>query len=91
MLSMGIALMRQPRVLLVDEPSAGLSPALTTQVLTQLRALRDEWGATILLVEQNVNAGLTIADRVLVVRLGEITETYDAAALRSGETTLQLL
>ena len=91
MLSMGIALMLEPRVLLVDEPSAGLAPSLTTQVLDQLQTLRDNWNTTILLVEQNVNAGIRIADRVLVVRLGTISQTYDASTLRSGKETLQLL
>ena len=91
MLSLGIALMLEPRVLLVDEPSAGLAPGLTGQVLEQLQVLRKEWDTTVLLVEQNVNAGLKVADRVLVVRLGTISQSYDAEPLRSGDKTLQLL
>lgn len=91
MLSLGIALMLEPRVLLVDEPSAGLAPGLTDQVLAQLKVLREKWNTTVLLVEQNVNAGLKVADRVLVVRLGTISQTYDAMPLRDGRQTLQLL
>ena len=82
MLSIGMALMTEPRVLLIDEPSAGLAPKLVDGVMEQLRSLNHQWGTTIVLVEQNVRAGLSIANSVLVVRLGAIAGTFDAAALR---------
>jgi len=82
MLSIGIALMTHPRLLLIDEPSAGLAPKLVEGVMDQLRDLNQRWGTTILLVEQNVRAGLGIADSVLVVRLGTIAGHYNAADLR---------
>jgi branched-chain amino acid transport system ATP-binding protein len=66
------ALMAQPKVLLVDEPSAGLSPVLVQQVF---RALRDihAAGTTILLVEQNVPLSLKLAQRAYVIELGRVT------------------
>jgi branched-chain amino acid transport system ATP-binding protein len=66
------ALMARPKVLLVDEPSAGLSPVLVQQVF---RALRDihAAGTTILLVEQNVPLSLRLAQRAYVIELGRVT------------------
>jgi branched-chain amino acid transport system ATP-binding protein len=90
MLSIGISLMTEPRLLLIDEPSAGLAPALVDQVMAQIAALRSDTGATILLVEQNVRAGLSIADTVLVVRLGQIAGRYAAAELREREAVWDL-
>jgi branched-chain amino acid transport system ATP-binding protein len=91
MLSIGIALMTQPRVLLIDEPSAGLAPSLVDDVMAQLAVLNREWNSTILLVEQNVRAGLTIATSVLGVRLGTISGRYNAADIRDRDEILTLL
>lgn len=71
MLAIGRALMGEPSLLLVDEPSLGLAPNLTQQVFDALRRLRDE-GLTILLVEQNVPATLEMVDRAYVLEQGEI-------------------
>jgi branched-chain amino acid transport system ATP-binding protein len=70
--AIGRALMARPRLLLVDEPSAGLSPVLVQQVF---RALRDihAAGTTILLVEQNVPLSLRLAQRAYVIELGRVT------------------
>ncbi len=66
MLAVARALIARPRVLVLDEPSAGLSPKLVGEVLAQLRRVRDG-GVTVLLVEQNVKAALALADRAAVL------------------------
>ena len=66
MLAVARALIARPRVLMLDEPSAGLSPKLVAEVLAQLRTVRDA-GVTVLLVEQNVKAALAVADRAAVL------------------------
>ena len=90
MLSIGIALMTEPRLLLVDEPSAGLAPSLVDGVMAQLQRLNRDWNSTILLVEQNVRAGLQIATSVLVVRLGVIAARYSAADVRARDDLWKL-
>lgn len=72
MLSVSRALLLRPRLLLLDEPSEGLSPLLVKEVISTLADIRKKLGTTILIVEQNVRAALSIADRVYVMRLGEI-------------------
>ncbi len=80
MLAIGRALMSGPRLLLLDEPSMGLAPVLVDQILGTVVALRKE-GVTILLVEQNVSAALTIADRGYVIETGRIVLDGAAQAL----------
>lgn len=70
--AIGRALMALPRLLLVDEPSAGLAPVLVQQVFRALREIHDA-GTTILLVEQNVPLSLRLAQRAYVLELGRIT------------------
>ena len=72
MLAIGRALMSSPRMLLLDEPSLGLAPTLVRDILKLLGKLRDE-GLTILLIEQDANAALKIADRGYVMERGRIT------------------
>ena len=83
MLAMGRALMSDPRLLLLDEPSMGLAPVLVDQILDTVAALRKD-GMTILLVEQNVNAALAIADRAYVLETGRIVLAGESANL-SGD------
>ena len=71
MLAIGRALMGKPKLLLLDEPSLGLSPTLVDQILEAIASLRAD-GVTILLVEQNANAALEIADRGYVLESGKI-------------------
>jgi branched-chain amino acid transport system ATP-binding protein len=71
MLAIGRALMSSPRVLLLDEPSIGLAPALVREVLQLLPRLREE-GLTIVLVEQDAVAALRIADRGYVLERGSV-------------------
>jgi branched-chain amino acid transport system ATP-binding protein len=82
MLAIGRALMAKPRLLLLDEPSMGLAPNLADQVLSAIRSLKDE-NLTILLVEQNAFAALSIADRAYVMETGKITLSGTAAEIRS--------
>ncbi len=74
------ALLLRPRVLLIDEPSIGLSPIIAKQVFALLRALADD-GVTILMVEQNVRSALTVADRVLLLEAGRTMLDSTAADL----------
>jgi branched-chain amino acid transport system ATP-binding protein len=72
MVSIGRALLNRPRCLLMDEPSIGLAPKLFQDLLRPIRALQQQLGLSILLVEQNVKAALKISDRVVVMKTGEI-------------------
>jgi branched-chain amino acid transport system ATP-binding protein len=74
------ALLLRPRVLLIDEPSIGLSPKLVQQVMTLLRALADA-GTTVLMVEQNVRTALKYADRALVLEMGRLALDRPASTL----------
>jgi branched-chain amino acid transport system ATP-binding protein len=80
MLAVGRALMSEPRVLMLDEPSLGLAPIMVAEIFKALVSLRDE-GLTILLVEQNARAALEIADRGYVIETGRIVADDDAQAL----------
>ncbi|BAS26616.1 ABC transporter ATP-binding protein [Limnochorda pilosa] len=72
MLAIGRALMSRPRLLMLDEPSLGLAPILVREVFRIVQEIRDQ-GVTVLLVEQNVNQALTVADRAYVLENGRIT------------------
>lgn len=72
MLAMGRALMAKPSILLLDEPSMGLSPLLVSEIFHIIREINDK-GTTILLVEQNAKRALAIADRAYVLETGSIT------------------
>ena len=72
MLAIGRALMARPKLLLLDEPSMGLAPLLARQILDAVVRLKEE-GVTILLVEQNASAALSVADRGYVLETGRIT------------------
>ena len=72
MLAMGRALMARPSILLLDEPSMGLSPLLVSEIFRIIREINDK-GTTVLLVEQNAKRALAIADRAYVLETGQIT------------------
>ena len=74
MLAMGRALMSHPKLLMLDEPSMGLAPILVEQIFEIIRNLHKA-GTTILLVEQNAQAALSIADRGYVLETGKIVTT----------------
>jgi ABC-type branched-subunit amino acid transport system ATPase component len=72
-LEIGRSLMLKPRLVLMDEPSVGLSPILVREVFQQLRELRDAAGLTFLMIEQNARSGLELSDRGYVVERGRVT------------------
>ena len=82
MLAVGRALMSSPRLLMLDEPSLGLAPLIVREILSIVRALRDE-GVSILLVEQNARAALESSDHGYVLETGEIALTGESQALAS--------
>ncbi|MCM8799076.1 MAG: ABC transporter ATP-binding protein [Candidatus Omnitrophica bacterium] len=71
-LALGIVLMRRPKLLLLDEPSAGLSPLLIKESVKKIREINEKLGVTILLVEQNVKEALKIVHRVYLLKNGKI-------------------
>ncbi|ACX85970.1 high-affinity branched-chain amino acid ABC transporter ATP-binding protein LivF [Pectobacterium parmentieri] len=84
MLAIGRALMSQPRLLLLDEPSLGLAPIIILQIFDTIQQLREE-GMTIFLVEQNANQALKLADRGYVLENGHIVLEDTGAALLANE------
>ncbi len=80
MLAMGRALMSNPRIILMDEPSMGLSPLLVSEIFDIIRVI-SESGTTVLLVEQNAKKALAIADRAYVLETGSITLSGKASDL----------
>jgi len=80
MLAIGRALMAEPRLLLLDEPSMGLAPQLVAKIFGQIAALKTR-GTTILLVDQNARAALGVADRGYVMETGQIVLDGEAGAL----------
>ena len=84
MLAIGRALMGMPRVLLMDEPSLGLAPMVISNIFKTIRTLHSE-GLTILLVEQNAQKSLEIADRGYIMELGRITVSGTSEELRCND------
>ncbi len=84
MLAMGRALMSHPKLLMLDEPSMGLSPLLVDQVFDIIKEIHKE-GTTILLVEQNAGKSLAISDRAYVLENGEIAYTGTGAELMESD------
>ena len=84
MLAMGRALMSRPRLLLLDEPSMGLAPLLIKEIFSIIQDI-NKTGTTILLVEQNANMALSIANRAYVLETGRITLSGDAKELAASE------
>ena len=84
MLAMARALMSKPKLLMLDEPSMGLAPILVEQIFDIIKELH-EAGVTILLVEQNAQMALSIADRAYVLETGRIAMTGEASALLKND------
>ena len=82
MLAIGRALIRDPQLVLLDEPFEGLAPVIVQDLLATCRRLA-EAGQTIVVVEQNISAALTLADRVYLINNGHIVESLEKAALRA--------
>ncbi len=85
MCAIGRALMSDPRILLMDEPSAGLAPVIVQQVFDLVRRIRES-GLTVLIVEQNVQQVLKVVDRAYLLEAGSIRMSGAAAELAASET-----
>ena len=85
MLAMGRALMSKPRIILMDEPSMGLSPILVSEIFDIIREI-SESGTTVLLVEQNAKKALSISDRAYVLETGKIVLEGKASVLINDES-----
>jgi branched-chain amino acid transport system ATP-binding protein len=88
MLALGRALMSEPRLLMLDEPSLGLAPLIVAEILGIVRGLRDD-GVSVLLVEQNVLAALDSSDYGYVLESGTVTFEAPAAALKSDPRVVE--
>jgi branched-chain amino acid transport system ATP-binding protein len=86
MLALGISLMANPKLLLLDEPSLGIAPALAITVFDTLKQLTEDQKLTILIVEQNVAQLLRIVDRVYVMRSGRLVLEESANEMRARDS-----
>ena len=84
MLAMARALMSKPKLMMLDEPSMGLAPILVDQIFDIIRELHES-GVTILLVEQNAQMALSVADRAYVLETGRISMSGNAAELLQND------
>lgn len=85
MLACARALMQDPKLLLLDEPTAGLSPLYVDTFFEKIREIRESRGVSIVLAEQNATKALAVADRVMVLSLGEVFLTEDARSLTTEQ------
>ena len=83
MLAIGRALMGDPQILLLDEPSMGISPILTERIYETIAEINKQ-GMTILLVEQNANFALEVSQRAYVLETGKVAMSDDSASLRTN-------
>ena len=84
MLAMGRAMMANPKMLLLDEPSLGLAPVVVDRIYETIRTINQQ-GVTVLLVEQNANYALEVSARGYVLETGKVALTDESSALRSNE------
>jgi branched-chain amino acid transport system ATP-binding protein len=89
MLAIARGLMSSPSLLMLDEPSLGLSPKLVDEMIELLRRVREELGITLLLVEQNAAVAAGVADRAYVLRLGEVVMEESAAEVLGSDEVLK--
>jgi branched-chain amino acid transport system ATP-binding protein len=89
MLAIGRAMVAAPKLIMLDEPSLGLSPRLSEEVFACIRSLSRDVGITILLVEQNTQRALELADRAYVIELGRVVSQGKPETLLAGGTLLE--
>jgi len=86
MVAIARALMSSPRLLVVDEPSVGLAPILVSHTITKIKELKERYGLTVLMAEQNFHQAVRIADRGYIIVHGEIVfEGRTVAELEQNE------
>jgi branched-chain amino acid transport system ATP-binding protein len=95
MLAISLVIIQKPRLMLIDEPSAGLAPALVSELLPKIRDLSNRLGASVLLVEQNVRQALAVSDRVYKLADGRALEvekeqTFDYLLAGSEKSIMEL-
>jgi branched-chain amino acid transport system ATP-binding protein len=90
MLAFGMALMLRPRLLLIDEPSIGLAPMLVTQIFDTIVRIREEIGTAVLIVEQQAQQILRIADQVFVIRAGRLISQGPVDDYRGADALRQV-
>jgi branched-chain amino acid transport system ATP-binding protein len=90
MVSIGRALLGKPRILIMDEPSIGLAPKLFQDLMQPIRALQQERGMSILLVEQNVREALKVSDRVVVMKAGRMVREALPEDLKDNAALMEL-
>lgn len=81
MVAFGRALMQDPRLLLLDEPTAGLSPLYVEQLFEKIKEIHEAKGVSIVLAEQNASKALEVSERVVVLTLGEASEAMDVSSV----------
>jgi branched-chain amino acid transport system ATP-binding protein len=86
MVSLGLALMSSPKLLMLDEPSLGLAPAVVEQIFDRVRLLADTEGLAVLLLEQNVGQALRVVDRVYVMRSGRVLLEETVEQMRARDS-----
>ena len=89
MLAMGRALMTEPKLLLLDEPSMGLAPIIVNNIMDIIQQINKEQGTTILLVEQNAKAALKFANRAYVLETGEIVMEGSGEEMSKDESIVK--
>lgn len=91
MLGISLALAKEPKVLLLDEPSLGLAPVLVERVFESISDINREFGTTVLVVEQNVNAALEIASRAYIIQTGRVFVSSSAESILQREDLFSVL
>jgi branched-chain amino acid transport system ATP-binding protein len=85
MLAIGRALMLRPRLMLLDEPSFGLAPLIVQEIYEIMARIRDQEKASMLLVEQNANIALNLADQAYLLETGHVVMSGESEVLRNDE------
>lgn len=86
MLAIGRALMLRPRLMLLDEPSFGLAPLIVKEIYEILKRIREQEGTSMLLVEQNANIALNLADHAYLLETGDVVMSGESHVIRDDET-----
>ncbi|MGB1694956.1 MAG: ABC transporter ATP-binding protein [Paracoccaceae bacterium] len=89
MVSLGRALMTSPNLLLVDEPTIGLAPKVCQEIAVSLRRMRDDFGLTVVITEQNANFAMTLAERIYVLEAGKMQVEGTVEDLRKDNRLIE--